>query len=162
MEERTIRNEYIIKSIAFLIFFMISISSLPSTGYACQCSSTHIPVMGAIKSDSIFYGTVLDIKEQREEDTSYHAVLFDVKNTIRGQSQTNLEIKQAAFSCDYHFEIGKEYLVYAYNVENELFTTLCDQKAAAKDFSIVKYGLVITALLSPLIFWRVRRNKNNK
>jgi hypothetical protein len=75
------------------------------------------------KSPVVFVGTVIS-PEDPETQVLLHGspVLFDVAERLRGNVGKQISIYEPRTSCDFPFERGKSYLVFAY-LENGRLTT---------------------------------------
>jgi hypothetical protein len=115
------------KRIVQLVFAAVMIV-LPCVGpdvYGCQCREREPPCANYSTADAVFTGLVSRI------DTigagPQKVIHFNVERAFLGLSSGAVEITGFGSSCDYTFEEGKKYLVYAYRTSerNELYTHYC-------------------------------------
>ncbi|MGF7029904.1 hypothetical protein J2T17_000809 [Paenibacillus mucilaginosus] len=106
---------------------------LPSTGYACSCMRPQSVQAEFDRSEAVFAGRVLEVKEQRSFSGSLtKAVLFDVNRIWKGGQETQIMVHTGGGGgdCGYDFEEGRDYLVYANPSDmygsKKLVTIICD------------------------------------
>ncbi len=119
------------------------------TSFACRCAeprgSLSEQVTAANKNtDVIFTGKVVGKKEVNIESVDSFNYVFEISEEIKGNLvKKTVEIGSEFYggSCDYYFEVGKTYLVYARKstapsndlAENSTYvTTLCDRNQEAR------------------------------
>lgn len=122
------------KKILFVFCLLIAFWFVqPKQVSACSCvapstNNTRILVRDAYKnSQAIFSGKVLEIVRN---DSSYSfLVKMQVRKFWKGKLFKKIEISTALDSaaCGFAFEVGKEYLIYAYKNENKLTTNICSR-----------------------------------
>lgn len=126
--------------IAFMIIALIGVAS------ACSCMQPPAPLEELEAVDAVFSGKVIQI------DPSFNSnyVTFEVQKSWKGPQKIKLAVETAQNSaaCGYNFEMGKEYLVYAYGLEQNLTTGLCSRTAelsyAADDIAALGTPVVIS------------------
>ncbi|WP_423409051.1 hypothetical protein AABM38_02905 [Heyndrickxia sp. MSNUG] len=120
----------------FALMFMVGIFafSFPSATSACKCAGLPNAARELERSQAVFSGKVLDIKDKRNsKGYIIKSVLFEVTNTWKGvtQSQIIITTGQGGGDCGFTFTKGQEYLVYAYESEmygaKTLVTLICDR-----------------------------------
>jgi len=126
----------IINSI-LMTFLVLSIMTIfiPSTVYACSCARPQTVEAQFSRSEAVFAGRVLEVKEQRYLNGSMtKAALFEVSHIWKGgpESQIIIHTGSGGGDCGFNFEDGKEYLVYAhpstmYGDKELLITIICDR-----------------------------------
>ncbi len=143
----------ILQSCLVLSIMTIFISS---TVYACSCAQPLTVEAEFTRSEAVFAGRVLEVKEQRNFNGSMtKAALFEVSHIWKGGSESQIIIHTGSGGgdCGFHFEEGKEYLVYAHPStmygDNELLVTIiCDRTnvldQAQEDLAILGEGKVPT------------------
>jgi hypothetical protein len=111
--------------------------SLASTdARACQCAGSPKPCEAFWQTDAVFTGTVKSlsvISVQRGDATfkyatQQHVVRLQIADIFRGElvgSEVEVITGMGGGDCGYHFERGKQYLVYASKFENQLHTGIC-------------------------------------
>jgi hypothetical protein len=125
----------LVRVMSFLILMVIFVSgSFPSVTSACSCAELPTAAEELERSKAVFSGKVLDIKNKRSADGYMtKSVLFEVTNTWKGvtQSQITITTGQGGGDCGFTFTEGQEYLVYAYESDmygsKALVTGICDR-----------------------------------
>ncbi len=88
---------------------------------------------------AIFTGEVVELEENK--------VKFKVEKIWKGESVDEIVMviqlkkddgRYVRTSCDYYYELGKKYLVYAYDIKSELTTYSCTRTISFKHTEIVK------------------------
>lgn len=106
--------------------------------YACSCAQPQTVKDQFSRSEAVFSGKVLEVKEQKNVNGSMtKAALFDVSRIWKGgtESQIIIHTGSGGGDCGINFEKGKEYLVYAapssmYGGKELLVTIICDRTVA--------------------------------
>jgi hypothetical protein len=109
-----------------------------SSVYACSCAQPQTVNDQFSRSEAVFAGKVLEVKEQKNVNGSMtRAALFDVSRIWKGgtESQIIIHTGSGGGDCGFNFEKGKEYLVYAgtstmYGGKELLVTIMCDRTVA--------------------------------
>ncbi|WP_078379186.1 hypothetical protein [Sutcliffiella halmapala] len=119
------------KSIKVLIlFFLLTLFSLPfaSTSFACSCLPPGSPSQELDKSDAVFTGEVTGIKGKYNSTVE---AKINVKESWKGIDATEVTVYTAndSASCGIDFEVGKEYIIYAYLEDGNYTTYLCTRTA---------------------------------
>lgn len=131
----------VVFAVLFAIFVYTSFFFQPTPSHACSCS-TPSPQEATLQSAAIFSGKVIQVEEasdwrkwipfsNRPARGGFEVVL-DVQSTWKGMDQTQVLIFTEGWElgCGFHFEVGKEYLVYAsYWERNVLETHICSRTA---------------------------------
>ena len=118
------------KRFIFLSFLLLVFSG-ESNG--CSCAGTQLPCESYWQASAVFLGTVTsskDINPKRGDLDFYGRVFhFTIDKSFRGVQGTEVEIMtgNGGGDCGYGFEIGRQYLVYAYRDENRLVTGICSR-----------------------------------
>lgn len=121
------------KAFAFTVLSLFLIGSFPSGTSACSCAELPTPAEELERSDAVFSGKVLEIKEEKLKGYLIKKVLFEVKNTWKGvdESQVIITTGQGGGDCGFRFIEGQEYLVYANESDmyeaKSLTTVICDR-----------------------------------
>jgi hypothetical protein len=145
-------------NLILMTFIVLSImtSFIPSTVYACSCASPPDVEAQFSRSEAVFAGRVLEVKEQRYLNGSMtKAALFEVSHIWKGgtESQIIINTGSGGGDCGLNFEEGKEYLVYAhpstmYGDKELLITIICDRTNALdqtqEDLAVLGEGKVPT------------------
>jgi len=89
-------------------------------GYACQCGVRLPPTESLQKSVVVFAGTAYETRAVRFESVGadrasivLKEVHFTATRTWRGEVGSNVVLLMGSSDCDYPFELGRAYLVYA-------------------------------------------------
>ncbi len=125
--------------------------AFPTSASACSCAEVPDVQSELNRSQSVFNGKVLDIKEKRGQKGYMHkSVLFEVTEVWKGPQQTQIMISTGfgGGDCGIDFQKGQEYLVYAYETDFygpvALETTICDRtntlQSAQDDLTILGKG----------------------
>lgn len=138
---------------------------------ACTCTGPMPPCQEYGAAAAVFTGTVIDISTvsvelgegERKHAYNKKLVRFSVEQAFRGTSGSEVEIATGSGGgdCGYHFEQGKQYIVYAYNdsESKRLGTGICTRtrllRDAAEDLAYIR-GLA-TAAPGARIFGKVER-----
>jgi hypothetical protein len=104
-----ILKETRLNAIYNLILCLIVIFFFPTIACPCDCFDMPIPCVAYQRAKVIFVGTT---KEIQENDSLWHKVSFSIERTFKGQVEKTITISYVA-NCNYKFEVGKQYLIYA-------------------------------------------------
>lgn len=134
-----------------MIIGLFIIGTFPSSSKACSCAE--LPSVGDefARSEAVFSGKVIDVKESRGlKGSSSKSVLFEVTNTWKGVHKSQMIISTGLSSgdCGFDFSEGQEYLVYAHKStmygSKSLVTTTCDRtkelRSSKEDLKILGNG----------------------
>ena len=137
------------------IVSMLTIAA-PSNVYACSCIEPLTVEEQLSQSKAVFTGRVLKVKENTNLN-GYRttSALFEIDQIWKGGSESQIIIHTGSGGgdCGYHFEEGKEYLVYAslstmYGDKEQLETISCDRTnilaQAQADLAVLGEGKVPT------------------
>lgn len=111
---------------------------------ACSCLPIERVCEAAWKADAVFLGTVTHVYPLTFLGfplawpfPTARRITFDAKETFSGPTKRTVEIRTAmgCCSCGMEFQLGQDYLVYAYGVpdEGDLVTGVCSRTSRAKD-----------------------------
>ena len=129
---------------------------IPSIVYACSCAEPVTVEVEFNRSEAVFTGRVLEVREQKNlKGAMTKAALFEVSRIWKGgpESQIIVHTGSGGGDCGYHFEEGKEYIVYAhpstmYGNKELLVTIICNRTnelaGAQEDLAILGEGKVPT------------------
>ncbi len=127
-----------------------------STVYACSCARPQTVEAQFSRSEAVFAGRALDVKEQRTLNGSMtKSALFEVSRIWKGgpESQIIIHTGSGGGDCGINFENGKDYLVYAqpstmYGDKELLVTIICDRTVALdqaqEDLAVLGEGKIPT------------------
>lgn len=144
-------------NMVLLICLFVSIMTIfiPSNAYACSCAEP-ISVQDELsRSETVFTGRVVEVKEERTNGYLYNAVLFETSQIWKGglESQIMIHTGGGGGDCGIQFKQGEDYLVYAnpssmYGDKEQLVTIICDRTnvlaQAEEDLAILGEGKVPT------------------
>lgn len=145
------KNQKLIGVILFFALFIPVFNYSPITSYACSCAEPY-PVKEELeRSSAVFSGKVVGIIDKNkskfiQSSADPIAVRFEVEESWKGLSQTQIIVytERDSSSCGYEFDLGKEYLVYAREVDGELRVSFCSRtallSAAVKDIEELGKG----------------------
>jgi hypothetical protein len=141
-------------NLVLLVCLVVSTMTIfiPSKVHACSCAMPQ-PVEAQInRSEAVFAGRVIEVKEHRSLGGRItKSALFEVSQIWKGGSESQIIIHTGGGGgdCGYHFEEGKDYLVYAqpstmYGDKAVLVTIICDRTnvltQAQEDLAILGEG----------------------
>jgi hypothetical protein len=99
------------------------------------------------RADAVFVGAVTDITPSFDDETStlakYRTVTLTIENAYRGSLGAQIELDNWINSCEFRFEKGHRYLIYAYrnSEDNTLGTHGCSRTkeltSAAEDLTYI-------------------------
>ncbi|MGV2941315.1 hypothetical protein AB5I83_17060 [Mesobacillus sp. LC4] len=106
-----------------VILLAIGLTTFPTASQACKCVEEKSIEKELKASKAVFSGKVIEIK------TSFNnrKILFEVEETWKGVSQTEIILEDEWSSCSTDFFEGESYLVYAHEFQGELTTDICDR-----------------------------------
>ena len=111
-------------SASFIVPWGVSVNVKPA--YACSCLRPGPPLAELDRATAVFAGEVSDIKRT----TTGVDVSFSVSDVWKGDLNSTLVVTTGPHSaaCGYPFEIGQDYLVYAYGRDDAgLEANLCSR-----------------------------------
>ena len=113
----------------FLTVFGIVFLLHPQCAYACSCAMPPGSQDALADSDAVFSGEVVAVEQGTATARSwgYDAATLRVSEVWKGPGRAALEVKTPSqgSACGYHFEEGREYLVYAYTGKQGLEVDSC-------------------------------------
>ena len=138
------------KAIALMFLSLFLIGSFPAATSACSCAELPTAEEEMERSDAIFSGKVMEIKEKKVNGYMTKSVLFEVTDTWKGvdESQVIITTGQGGGDCGFRFIEGQEYLVYAKESDmyraKSLTTIMCDRtntlRALQDDLKVLGAG----------------------
>lgn len=154
--------------IAITVFALTTLS--PGNALACSCLE-RVPCQAYGEASAVFVGTVIDTRIITINRANYErrrrAVRLSVDSPFRGVKGPEVELTtgMGGGDCGIRFVPARQYLVYAYEHEGKLSTSICSRtrsiSRAAEDLNYIR-GLA-TAKLGATISGtvvRIRPNKN--
>lgn len=115
-----------IKLITFSLAVILTAATLmifPTASHACKCVEEKTVEKELESSEAIFSGKVIEINNENNN----RKILFEVVDTWKGVSQTEIILEDEWSSCSTDFFEGESYLVYAHEFQGELTTDICDR-----------------------------------
>lgn len=92
---------------------------------ACDCYVPETAHEAQEKADAVFKGKVLQLKKEKIEGETYNVALISVSETWKGIDDTQVTVFTDWTSCQFDFEVGKEYLLYPNKLNGELRVIDC-------------------------------------
>jgi hypothetical protein len=124
----------------------------PAPAYACSCVDRPSPAIALQKSAVVFAGEVLSIRKKglnlfgAEYDEHPIRVAFRVTEIWKGADADRLTVRTSMSTCGFDFDVGRQYLVYAYESPEGLATGICTRTAdlakASDDLAALGKGKV--------------------
>ena len=111
------------------VVVLAALEATPGKALACTCVRPSPPDETKAMADAVFSGTVSDSSPTGDGNVIY---TFEPTVIWKGQIQAVIEVSTAASAatCGDFFDIGVEYIVYAYLDENGALTTnMCTRNA---------------------------------
>ena len=100
--------------------------------FACSCMSSGPPCQAFWQADAVFSGQVISINRESTADENgfrMRVVRMFVKESFRGVDRPEVDVLTGlgGGDCGFGFQIGQEYLVYAYrrDTDKKLVTGIC-------------------------------------
>lgn len=124
---------------------LASLLAQPKPASACSCALPDPPPVAFTNAHAVFVGDVTAINDptwlartflflpivySSADPTLVH---FQVSDSWKGVTTTTVTIRTAVggASCGYSFDLGKQYVVYAYQYSRELETNICTRTSEA-------------------------------
>ena len=139
---------------------LLLLASMPMDAAACSCARSSVQ-QELDQSTRVFLGRVASVEHRTpkmdkgwltatmewikrlfgaappasQTDFSYNRVTFSVTETFKGSPVSHLTATTAAdgAACGYHFEAGREYVVYAHGTDGSLGISLCSRTGLPSD-----------------------------
>ena len=122
--------------VAFLLCFM---SLAAAVAYPCSCEFMK-PKKKLKEARAVFIGEVVEIGHNDRDRHASVAVRFKVERYWKGIKEPYVTVVTApgiCCTCGLKVEVGVQYLIYAFPLENgQLETSLCDSAPAESERSI--------------------------
>ncbi|WP_053367939.1 hypothetical protein [Bacillus sp. FJAT-27245] len=122
--------------IACLVVGIFFVTLGSSVSYACKCDGLPPVEEELEKSTTVFTGKVIGVNEEKGTgiDSPTIKVLFEVSDTWKGISESQIILQFNQSSCNIDFKKGKEYLIYAkenpdFKKKTAMTTGVCDRSA---------------------------------
>ncbi len=116
------------KRIIFLSFSVILLLFTQIDALACSCVSLGSTLEQDVKANlkrakAVFTGEIVEITKNPENNGFITKI--KVKESWKDYSPKEITLIGDGSSCEYHFTVGKKYLVYAYEWNQKLTTDEC-------------------------------------
>lgn len=117
----------VIKIIVVVLFLniVVDILSSPLKVSACSCDIPTDAIEGMAHADAVFTGEVKEIKKSKINRDAYDAVLIQVDEIWKGINESQVIVYTGWTSCQFEFEKGEQYLLYAYKNEDRYHVINC-------------------------------------
>jgi hypothetical protein len=136
-----------------LLLILIFLAAFERTGWACSCAGPEGPSAAYRSAKAVFLGTAVESAPrtrkmevspisgknagQREMiEVEGYSFTFEIVEAFKGIKGKSVKIATdpGGGMCGYYFEVGKEYLVYAYGAsEDSLGTSICSRTRSVSD-----------------------------
>lgn len=93
--------------ILICLFVSIMTISIPSNAYACSCVEPKSVQDELSRSESVFSGRVLEVKEEKQNGYLSKAVLFETSQVWKGRSESQIIIHTGGGGGDCGFDFKK-------------------------------------------------------
>ncbi|WNF24674.1 hypothetical protein [Mesobacillus jeotgali] len=127
-----------------VILLAVGLTTFPTASHACKCVEEKTVEDELDSSKAVFSGKVIEIKNENNN----RKILFEVEDTWKGVSQTEIILEDEWSSCSTDFFEGETYLVYAHEFQGELTTDICDRtrelSSAGEDLATLGTGATPT------------------
>jgi hypothetical protein len=148
--------------IVSILTLLFAFNTVPA--WACSCAPPPPPGEARDGSAAVFAGQVTAIEAPGPVGGLINSadpvkVTVQVSQVWKGSLNSTLVVTTArdSASCGYSFDLGGEYLVYAYDAEGELNTNLCSRTAplqsAGEDLNVLGEGAAPPQLESGGASW---------
>lgn len=104
----------------------------PIIGQACDCAIPPNATEAMTEATTVFRGEVIKIKSEKQGGTKYDVALLSVSEIWKGIKESQVIIYTEWSSCQFHFVIGEEYLLYVYEHNNKLKVINCGRSKKVK------------------------------
>lgn len=123
------------------VFLLVFLSLITSNGYCCECSEKPSIEKNWELADQIFIGKVVKI-----DSTLYnvyglkiYSFTINIKQSFKEEVYPNQYYRTILYedtgACDFIFDVGQEYLVYAKGNDKVLHCSLCSRTDLLKNIS---------------------------
>ncbi|MEH7121893.1 hypothetical protein V7127_01465 [Bacillus sp. JJ1773] len=101
-----------------------------SRGLACDCDIPKTANEALNRAAAVFRGEVLQVKKKKINGKSYDVALISVSEIWKGIDESHVFVTTDwSSSCQYDFEVGKEYLFYPNDHDGILKVINCGRSA---------------------------------
>ena len=129
---------------AGLLSLTHGLAAVPAA-FACSCAPPPPPGEARDQADAVLAGTVLEITTETQPGlpVGRRTVRLQIEKIWKGQDCGELTLTTGLgdADCGYGFEVGKSYLIYAFQENGGLATNICTRTAkvdqAAEDLAVL-------------------------
>ena len=111
--------------VAAVTLALISISGYSEKAMACNCFVPDDPAAAAARSAAVFSGEAIAMKTVKQGGERSIAVLIEVDTAWKGMDQSQAIVYTDLSSCQFEFQMGSSYLLYAYENQGDLRVINC-------------------------------------
>src|SRR3712207_1741203 len=122
---------------------LLAALALPRAAEACSCAGPHSPEEAFTTADAVFLGTVTEvdpalagspgffsrarrwIRERLGQHGRGYEVTLAVDAAWKGVDATSIVMTTGGEMCDFYYQAGEQYVIYAYAYQGELSTSIC-------------------------------------
>lgn len=112
----------------FVIWTTLSVLP-PAPAFACSCEIPPTALDGLAKADLVFTGRVKQIGKSVQQDGTYDKVVLEVHESWKGTDRAEATVLTSWSSCQFSFERGADYLLYAYEWKGGYHVQNCGRSA---------------------------------
>lgn len=133
-----------IRNIVFVLFFILMSSKV----YCCDCSGKPSIEKNWELASEVFVGEIVKIDSLLYGSYGQKVYVFSVKikKSYKGDFFPGYEFRDLlatdSGSCDFFFDIGKEYLIYAKNNSYALYSSICSRTDLLKNIDSTELVLL--------------------
>lgn len=126
------------------LFIFLFLSLISFNAYCCDCSEKPSIQENWKSADQVFVGKVLKVDSSlySEYGQKMYAFTIRMSRSYKGEIFQGNNLKTilavSAGSCDYYFDIGKEYLIYAKRDYNALGCSICSRTDLLHNVKVIE------------------------
>ena len=123
------------------IFLLLFLSLITSNGYCCECSGKPSVEKNWELADQIFVGKVVKVDSTlySEYGLKIYSFTVKIKQSFKEEIYPNQYYRTILYedtgACDFIFDVGEEYLIYAKGNNKVLNCSLCSRTDLLKNIS---------------------------
>ncbi|MFS8084052.1 MAG: carboxypeptidase regulatory-like domain-containing protein, partial [Acidobacteriota bacterium] len=136
------------KYFQILFAFTVVVVFASSNAHACTCAGNHPVCQDYWEASAVFVGTVIDSRSVTIKEGEYphemRLVRLSLDEAFRGVEGAEVEVLTGfgGGDCGFGFRQTEQYLVYAYQSEGKLYTSICSRtksiSEADKDLAYIR------------------------
>ena len=126
------------------LFVFLFLSLISFNAYCCDCSEKPSIQENWKLADQVFVGKVIKVDSLLYSEYGQRMYAFTIRmsKTYKGEIFQGNNLKTilavSAGSCDYYFDIGKEYLIYAKRDYNALGCSICSRTDLLQNVKVIE------------------------